>query len=235
MRDIDTRLGFMVTTAILLVIFGMSNAWFAPVEESGSPDWYRAPVIAVLEAARQETEPKLILAGGSNVIYGFRSEVISTKTGMPVVNAGISSMMLSITSYTDVLAAIVKPGDIVIFSAAELTVPDKPPGLAVSRRRAEALTASLGIPFTASSARAPKVWQLIPERALATRLVPAGPVGRDQTARRFGNEQTCVEAPMWRTPKARPVQPPPPETIAATHRLAQVVRARGGTIYFSLP
>ena len=192
MRDIDTRLGFMVTTAILLVIFGMSNAWFAPVEESGSPDWYRAPVIAVLEAARQETEPKLILAGGSNVIYGFRSEVISTKTGMPVVNAGISSMMLSITSYTDVLAAIVKPGDIVIFSAAELTVPDKPPGLAVSRRRAEALTASLGIPFTASSASAPKVWQLIPERALATRLVPAGPVGRDQTARRFGNEQTCV-------------------------------------------
>jgi hypothetical protein len=60
-------------------------------------------------------QPKIILVGGSNVAFGFDSELLEKEMAMPVVNFGLHAN-LSQTFPGDLLKSQIGPGDIVIIA-----------------------------------------------------------------------------------------------------------------------
>lgn len=76
---------------------------------------YLASILDKEELLKKSTSPKIILVGGSNVAFGLDSRLISEKTGLPVVNAGIQGG-LGIHFIMNSIKDNVEPGDILILS-----------------------------------------------------------------------------------------------------------------------
>jgi len=60
-------------------------------------------------------EPKIILVGGSNVAFGFDSELLENEMEMPVVNFGLHAN-LSQSFVSDLIKKQLNPGDIVVLA-----------------------------------------------------------------------------------------------------------------------
>lgn len=60
-------------------------------------------------------EPKIILVGGSNVAFGFDSELLEKEMAMPVVNFGVHANLTQAFP-VDIIKKHIKPGDIVILA-----------------------------------------------------------------------------------------------------------------------
>jgi len=64
---------------------------------------------------RADTQPKILLVGGSNVAFGFDSALLEEKTQMRVVNFGVHAA-LGQPFHADIIKNQLNPGDIVILA-----------------------------------------------------------------------------------------------------------------------
>ncbi len=76
---------------------------------------YSEAIIDKHELAKGISKPKLILAGGSNVAFGFNSKDINNEFQIPIVNLGLHAG-LGLDFILDELKIIAKPKDIIIIS-----------------------------------------------------------------------------------------------------------------------
>ena len=65
--------------------------------------------------ARQVRRPGLFVIGASNVTYGIRSELLSQKVGLPVVNLGLPAS-LGINMIFASARSVLKPGDVALLN-----------------------------------------------------------------------------------------------------------------------
>lgn len=70
---------------ILVPVTGFFFWGISPQYENG----YNASLLDKVERLKSIEEPKIVLIGNSNVSFGFQSEMIEEKYGMPVVNMGL--------------------------------------------------------------------------------------------------------------------------------------------------
>jgi len=75
--------------------------------------WYGIKTEA---ASRAKGRPKIVLFGGSNVLYGLRAEQIQRETGRPCVNFGTYAG-LPFDYLVERVKKILTPGDILVFSS----------------------------------------------------------------------------------------------------------------------
>ena len=96
---------------VLLLVYALPMAVVAP-QFLGH---YTAALNTKVERLRSVNEPKIILIGNSNLIYGMDSALLETLTGMPVVNMGFHGGMGN--AFHERMARLnTNAGDIVIVS-----------------------------------------------------------------------------------------------------------------------
>lgn len=76
---------FGLLAVILVPVTGFFFWGISPQYENG----YNASLLDKVERLKSIEEPKIVLIGNSNVSFGFQSEMIEEKYGMPVVNMGL--------------------------------------------------------------------------------------------------------------------------------------------------
>lgn len=85
---------------------------------------FNASIIDKTHRAESIEEPKIILAGNSNMVFGINSELIQEATGMPVVNMGIHAG-LGNAFLDNMIKPYVSEGDIVIVCHTEYADDDE--------------------------------------------------------------------------------------------------------------
>lgn len=66
-----------------------------------------------IQLLKKTPSPKIILLGGSNLAFGFDSELVHTNLGMPVVNMGLAAS-LGLQTYLSIASEHINSGDIVL-------------------------------------------------------------------------------------------------------------------------
>lgn len=97
---------------LLLIVFLVSIFCFDVVMPQYSQG-YMASFIDKMHKAEMTDEPKILLMGDSNVLYGIRSDMIEDALGMPVINMGMHGG-LGQTICMDIAKDTVHENDIVI-------------------------------------------------------------------------------------------------------------------------
>ncbi len=104
--------GFLAIGGVWL---GLLVASFGYYETYGDRDvgaWYQVKADALHE--RQE-RPKIVLAGGSNVLYGLDAAALEREFGMPCVNYGTHAAM-PLDYMLDRWKRVLSPGDLLVIS-----------------------------------------------------------------------------------------------------------------------
>lgn len=100
-------LGLLAVILIPVTVFFFCE--ISPQYENG----YNASLLDKTERLKSIQEPKIVLIGNSNVSFGFQSELIQEKYGMPVVNMGLHGGLDN--AFHEEMAKInVKEGDIYV-------------------------------------------------------------------------------------------------------------------------
>ena len=85
---------------------------------------FNASIIDKVQRAESIKEPKILLIGNSNLVFGIDSEMIEEEIGMPVVNMGVHAGLGN--AFLDNMSRyFVNEGDIVIFCHTEYEDDDK--------------------------------------------------------------------------------------------------------------
>lgn len=100
-------------TFVLLVVAGLiAIAVVVPYNKNG---FLRMYAIKMQRVSAPDRQPSIVLLGGSNVAFGYDSEVIERTTGKPTINAGLQ-MGLGLKYMIDDCFPRLKRGDILVFS-----------------------------------------------------------------------------------------------------------------------
>jgi len=78
-------------------------------------DTYQSMIQDKYEILVNETEPKIIVIGGSNVAFGLNNKMLSEETGYPVANMGLHAGFGGLFN-TEIAKANIDKGDIVLLS-----------------------------------------------------------------------------------------------------------------------
>lgn len=116
MRATDPRLIFVMFAAIVVAIAGFVEAATEPRAARDEARESLAHIILIHRAVARVPGPRLILAGGSNVVYGMAARDIGRRLSVPTVNAGMINLLAGYDNYRRFLRSIVGPGDVVVFS-----------------------------------------------------------------------------------------------------------------------
>ncbi|MFM8359632.1 MAG: hypothetical protein ACKOET_13875 [Verrucomicrobiota bacterium] len=76
---------------------------------------YLAGIRDKLRRAAETASPRILLVGGSNVPFGFRSDLLASLTGRPVVNVGLAAGIGSEFMLAQA-AQVARPGDVILLS-----------------------------------------------------------------------------------------------------------------------
>lgn len=76
---------------------------------------YLAGIRDKLRRAEATPSPRILLVGGSNVAFGFRSDLLEARTGRPVVNLGLAAG-LGTEFWLSQVTRLARPGDVVLLS-----------------------------------------------------------------------------------------------------------------------
>lgn len=100
---------------VLVMFFTFIVSFDALVINNQYSETYQAMAIDKIARLKSIKEPKIILAGNSNVVFGFDSEKIEKELGMPVVNMGLHGGLGN--AFLERMGTLtVNEGDIVIIS-----------------------------------------------------------------------------------------------------------------------
>lgn len=100
---------FLKLVASIAVVAAIILFSFMPQYTTG----YTAAMVDKIERLRSLPEPKIVLAGNSNVAFGFDSARIQAALHMPVVNGGLHGG-LGEAFHTDAIKPYIREGDIII-------------------------------------------------------------------------------------------------------------------------
>ena len=100
---------------LLILIVLLTNIGLAGLYRQRNLDGYLAAFLDKQHLLETTPSPKVILVGGSNVAFGFRSEMIEETLGMPVVNMGLQGA-LGIRFLLKSIAPFVAAGDIILIA-----------------------------------------------------------------------------------------------------------------------
>lgn len=92
-------------------VYALICARLLSVQPQSTPDIYNQKSLIV----QRTPEPRIILIGGSNVLYGIDSEALKAKMGMSVINMGLTAD-LGLRFMIEFSKDYLKPGDVVVFS-----------------------------------------------------------------------------------------------------------------------
>ncbi|WP_159474598.1 hypothetical protein [Dyadobacter sp. 3J3] len=100
---------------LILLVFGFIEVVYRVITTRYAKNAFTAALVDKHAYAKSISSPKIILIGGSNVAFGLNSEILSTKTNLPVVNMALLAP-LGIRFILSDAANYINKGDIVIMS-----------------------------------------------------------------------------------------------------------------------
>ncbi len=100
------------TVAIIFIYLSIINYLRAPI---GAEYWVRELMIIKHSFAKKIDAPKIILVGGSGVLFGIDAAQIERSIGIPCLNYGLHAAM-RLEWLLDAVKEIAKPGDILIIA-----------------------------------------------------------------------------------------------------------------------
>lgn len=71
----------------------------------------------VLAADQAEGDSRILLVGGSNIVWGLRSQIIEDETGIPTFNLALTHEAYDPKAMRALAVSVVRPGDIVFYSS----------------------------------------------------------------------------------------------------------------------
>lgn len=100
---------------VLLFIVAGVNTWLVTSYRQRNMDSYLAAYLDKEQMLVKAESPKIIIVGGSNAAFGYRSGMIAQATGLPVVNTGLQGG-IGIRYYLKAIEPHIKAGDIILIS-----------------------------------------------------------------------------------------------------------------------
>lgn len=223
----------MAMTAAAVIGFGFLNAYLLRQDYAEFGRLNAAEMRQAQAAASQFQGPRLLLAGGSNVMFGLDAGLVGQRVGAPAVNVGMPGMLGSEANYLDFLLPLIRPGDVVVYSSSNWMVAPTAHQQMAARLNDGRLASVLGTlgalkARNVTTANWP-VWTLFPERPLLKRLTSAETEYTLHSRDALGNARACVVDPRERNWLPLPSQPPD-AMLGETRELARQLRARGATL-----
>lgn len=238
MRDVNFRRGIMAAAIALFVASGFANAALERqyLRRLATDDL--AQIRQLQRVAEQTHGPNIILAGGSNVIYGFDAAKITRDLRVHTVNIGMMNLLDGPNNYEKLLRSVVKHGDIVVYADSRwFTSPSMQQRQYLSsqeHKTASALAQIGSIEFRGSISSPLPVWTLLPQNPLAAEtfhlLHPAPATVRDAS----GDFKACVRLQSF-FPQPAPNGAPARAIFEEVQRIAKLTGERGATLVLVEP
>ena len=115
-----TNRGLVLLIAILLLWVAGGHAFYRIDQAHDAKDYGPILELIVHKRALAEAAPgaRVLIAGGSNAYYGIDSDQLATRLGVPVVNMALPFGAYNNAINLRLLEDQVRPGDLVLYSAA---------------------------------------------------------------------------------------------------------------------
>lgn len=110
MKKFVLKLGLFVVLVVGIYLSGVAAGQLLPPQYTNS---FNASLLDKMERAEDIEEPKLLVIGGSNIVFGINSRLLEEEFQMPVVNMGVNAGMMS-EFQLNVAEKYIREGDIVI-------------------------------------------------------------------------------------------------------------------------
>lgn len=238
MRAVDLRFVIMGAAIALFTASGFANAALERQVLLRTAADDLGQIRQLQRIAAQSDRPNLILAGGSNVIYGFDAAQIGRDLGVHAINLGMSNLLEGPGNYENLLRSVVKRGDIVVFADSGWFVTASMHQRHFAARHEDRVAISLarlgGVEFAEERRSGLPVWTLVPESPLAAEAVrflqPALAARREAS----GDMKACVTLQSV-SPQAAPRGLPAPEIFDRIRRIAALTTQRGATLVLEEP
>lgn len=116
MDDRKQVLPFLAILSFAALYFGFGWLYALDKRDTGNV-LYEAFRSKVLAADETPGDARILLSGGSNVIWGFRSQVIEEGTGIPTFNLGLIHEAYDPSAMRKLTLSAVRPGDTVVYAS----------------------------------------------------------------------------------------------------------------------
>ena len=106
--------------AVAIFLLGMAAPWVVGLEGLGWGDadaqtpWTRAIDAGARARAAGITQPKVLIVGGSNVLFGIHADSLAARIERPVVSYGLHAAM-GIDVIAELSTDLIREGDVVVF------------------------------------------------------------------------------------------------------------------------
>lgn len=238
MRVADLRIWLIGAAIVLFGLSGFANAALERQALTRVANVNLAQIRKLQQIARRANGPKLILAGGSNTLYGLDADGIGRSLGVHAVNVGMFNLLNGQSNYTILLRSIVGPGDVVVFADSNwLVAPSlhqRENATLVERKLAASLFRSGSAEFSGIDSAALPTWSLLPESPMVSEIAkllrPASYLKRGSSG-----DLLSRTAPRPIQPLAAPKVPPAPIIFERVRQLAALTKQRGATLFLEQP
>jgi hypothetical protein len=233
MRATDRRLWFIALALTATGAAGFVNARYLRTNYDSVARNYRGEIEQVRAAIARTPGPRLIIAGGSSTLFGIDAAAMQRALGVPVVNAGMPSMLGSEDVYNEFLAAMVRPGDLVLYSNSHWLAPSTQrqtrDEAADAARIADRLSRMGPIEFSLRDRADWPMFLFLPHRALIGQVADPHPhIPLDWQRDANASAVVCKIVPRNRVPLDVAETMPPESMFTRSRAVVQSVRARGG-------
>lgn len=234
-----TRKGLRLLLALLLLWAAAGYAFYR-IDRENDRTGYRllAELIEWKTRLAQRTPtPRVVIAGGSNAYYSLDPTLMRERLNVPVVNLALPFAAHHYSIALEILEKQVKPGDVVVFSAAAIwnfkvtTMRHAVAFDAYLDRRIDWYSANFSTPLLP--------WRALPESGPLLLAAAAGfreDSGRSwvQDTDKLGKFTACVDAPVI-TPEHFNNDAPDPDFVAALKEAATRLKKKNVVLTLSIP
>jgi len=100
---------------LTFLILAAANIWLVTQYRQRNMDSFLAAYLDKGKALTESKSPRIIIVGGSSAAFGYRSNLIQQRTGLPVVNTGLQGGV-GIRFYLNAIEPYIGEGDIILIS-----------------------------------------------------------------------------------------------------------------------
>lgn len=110
MKKFVLKLGLLVVLVMGIYLSGVAAGQLLPPQYTNS---FNASLLDKMERAEAIDQPKMMVIGGSNIVFGINSRLLEEEFQMPVVNMGVNAGMMS-EFQLNVAEKYIREGDVII-------------------------------------------------------------------------------------------------------------------------